>query len=119
MKILIIDDKRQLNYFMYTMRWATNCKMNSASIAIVDTYEKGVYELTHNEYDELWLDHDLGSNKTGYDIAVILEHRAVSGLYVPPVIGCHSANPVGRKRIIQVINSIERLKLNDSQSKEI
>lgn len=56
------------------------------------------------------LDHDLGTgDATGYTVACIIEDRAHNDPdWVIPVITCHSANPVGRKRIEQVIERLKR-----------
>lgn len=54
--------------------------------------------------DTLSLDHDLGppSAGTGYDVACWIENNIA---HIPKIIDCHSANPVGRKRIEMAINS--------------
>jgi len=67
-----------------------------------------IYKLTHNEYDLVSLDHDIATflgykEITGYDIAIWLSHRKNEGLYIPPVITCHSANCVGIENIESVI----------------
>lgn len=63
--------------------------------------------------DVLSLDHDLGEHPdapenpgTGYDVACWLEERAAHhpGFEtLPKRVLCHSANPVGRKRILQAL----------------
>lgn len=60
------------------------------------------------EFDIVSLDHDLASfvgNKelNGNDILNWLVERKVSGLYVPPEIRVHSANPVGVKNMKETI----------------
>ena len=62
--------------------------------------EECVELLTSCEVDILSLDHDLGWDEpTGYDVAkYIVEHR----LY-PKVIYLHSANPVGRMNMYQLL----------------
>ncbi len=72
-------------------------------------YEEAIIMLSTREYDELSLDHDIasfredGREMTGYDIALYLVQRKYDGLYVPPKIYCHSANPVGVKNILGVV----------------
>lgn len=61
---------------------------------------EALFKLDLIEYDVVSFDHDLGSfigNKeiTGYDIVLWLANRKNDGLYVPPDIRIHSANPVG------------------------
>lgn len=61
---------------------------------------------------EISLDHDLGGEVTGYDVARHIEEMVFNeDLYFePPRIYVHSANPVGRDNIKQAIASIENSK---------
>ena len=61
------------------------------------------------DFDVVSLDHDLASflgykELTGYDIAVWLAERKQQGKHVPPDVRVHSANPVGVKNILGVID---------------
>lgn len=60
------------------------------------------------------LDHDLGSeeNGSGYDVAKFIEEAAYKGTLPPIEVRVHSANPVGRKRMLA---AIERAQLFWSQ----
>jgi hypothetical protein len=62
--------------------------------------------------DEISFDHDLGENeKTGYDCAKWLcEYCWTNGIPIPTW-NVHSANPVGRDNIVQLIQNYEK-KLN-------
>ena len=70
---------------------------------------------TSSEPPRLWrhtliVDHDLGDRepKSGYDFMCWLEERIKIDGWIPPnKIVCCSDNPSGRKRIEQVITSIE------------
>lgn len=55
-------------------------------------------------------DHDLGENrKNGYDVAAWIEERVhTDPSYEPPRILIHTANPVGRDRMRQTVESIKR-----------
>lgn len=55
-------------------------------------------------------DHDLGSpeNGTGYDVAKWLERAAYNGRCYVREWAVHSANPVGRKRIIIALQNMDR-----------
>ncbi len=59
---------------------------------------------------EISLDHDLGDDArgTGYDVVTWIEEAVITRGFVPPKIHVHSANPVGRQRMMQGIRSIER-----------
>jgi hypothetical protein len=61
----------------------------------------------------LSLDHDLGdddANGTGHDVLVWLEEAVALRGFVAPDITVHSAIVVGRQRMTQAIESIERLR---------
>lgn len=80
------------------------------SYTIARTFFEGVELLENNKWDELLLDHDLGPDSiigevefTGYDIMCWLEEHPE---YIPKKITCISANPIGRKRIEQVIQKL-------------
>ena len=67
----------------------------------------------------LSLDHDLGGWKyekepTGMDVLTWLEEKVGTGEWTKeiPVITLHTANPVARQRMRQVLHSIIRLKKN-------
>lgn len=52
-----------------------------------------------DDIEEIWLDHDLGEQKSGYDIAkFIVEEKVCIGGF-----GCQSMNPVGRKNICNLL----------------
>lgn len=76
---------------------------------VARNYNEAITLLTANQYDELSLDHDIasfddnGREMTGYDIALWLAERKFNGEYIPPKVFCHSANPVGVKNILGVI----------------
>jgi len=53
-------------------------------------------------------DHDLGEDKTGYDVACVIERLVVSGKIKMPGWNIHSANPVGAQRIKMALESAER-----------
>lgn len=72
---------------------------------IARTYQEGIEFLSKNKYSHLWLDHDLGEEKTGYDIMCWLEEHQEN---LPDKIICISSNPVGRERINVVIKKLNR-----------
>jgi len=59
---------------------------------------------------DLSLDHDLGDDTrgTGYDVVRWIEESVATRGFVPPRITIHSANPVGRDRMLAGIAAIER-----------
>jgi hypothetical protein len=58
--------------------------------------------------DEVYLDHDLGGGRTGYDWITMLERELLRFGVVeqPAKIVCVSDNPPGRYRIQQVIDNL-------------
>lgn len=85
MKILFVDDIR--------------VPQLKDDIEVVRNYNDAIFCLRNNIYDYISLDHDLGEDKTGYDIAkYIVENQVqLKGFKV------HSANPVGRFNIVQLL----------------
>jgi hypothetical protein len=65
---------------------------------------------------EISLDHDLGddSRGTGYDVIRWIEEAVVTRGFVAPKMSIHSANPVGRDRMLRGIAAIERSKSNSA-----
>lgn len=58
------------------------------------------------------LDHDLGENSgTGYDVACHIEMLVSNGQIKMPKWSCHSQNPVGKKRIVEAMESAGRIYL--------
>lgn len=81
---------------------------------IVRTYDEFLDWIENNGIpDEISLDHDLGESneKNGYDVAKWLcEYCWENGLPIPKW-NCHSANPVGKENIINLLSNFEK-KLN-------
>ena len=85
MKILFVDDIR--------------VPQLKDDIEVVRNYNDAISCLKNNTYDYISLDHDLGEDKTGYDIAkYIVENQIKVG-----AVAIHSANPVGRDNIKQLL----------------
>lgn len=79
---------------------------------ILRSYKEFVDHIQFNGIpDEISFDHDLGTEKTGYDAAKWLcEYCWTNGLPIPKW-NVHSANPVGKENIVGVLKSFEK-KLN-------
>jgi hypothetical protein len=75
---------------------------------VARTYDDCIVRLMFNDVQIISLDHDLGEGKSGYDVACTIERWVMLAQYTAPTILIHTANPVGRARIQQVIDSIER-----------
>lgn len=97
-KGLWVDDERPIPADLIANEWSC---ARSAWEAIT--------KLELIEFEMVSLDHDIASfvgNKeiTGYDVALWLAERRHNGLYVPPFVYVHSANPVGHENIQAVID---------------
>lgn len=88
MRVLYVDDIRFPEYFHQI----------GAEITVARTYDEAIQYIDNN-YDIISLDHDFGEDKTGYDIAkYIVENQIKVG-----AVAIHSANPVGRFNINQLL----------------
>ena len=90
MRTLLIDDIRDIK-----------------TTVVARTYQEGIDALMNDgPFDVLYLDHDLasydedGNEKTGYHILCWLEEFPE---YLPGHVELVTANPVGRRRMIQVL----------------
>jgi NAD+-processing family protein with receiver domain len=73
------------------------------------TYDEAVYFISTGKVEAISLDHDLGEEKTGYDLACLLENLVMRHVVVAPEqMLCHSSNPVGRQRIEACFMAIRR-----------
>ena len=73
------------------------------------TCQETIEWLKSGKVTELSLDHDLGQpeNGSGYDVLLWIEEQMASSNFVPPTtIVVHSANPVGKQKMNQTIESI-------------
>ena len=79
---------------------------------LVRTAPEAIAKLKAGGVTHLSLDHDLGDDMafgTGYDVLLWVEEAVALRGFAPPALAVHSANPVGRQRMLQAIESIERL----------
>ena len=85
---LFIDDLREPNFFIGYQTY------------IARTYDEAIFALNQQEFDIISFDHDLGEQKTGYDIAkYIIENH----IKIKDGFSIHSANPVGKFNISQLL----------------
>jgi len=94
--------------------WVDDIRPAPEGWELADDFFKAKVALIMQEYDEVSLDHDLGifidgKEYTGYDVALFLLDRAIDGKYIPPKITSHSANPIGRKKILDVVGDIAKV----------
>lgn len=80
----------------------------------IRTVDAAINALRIGGVTHLSLDHDLGEEKTGYDIAKFIEESAYKKRLAPLTVVVHSANPVGRKNIMCAIERAEMFWENKS-----
>lgn len=88
-------------YLLYVddLRNPPNILRQNYNIIICRNYKDTIYELDKRRCRVIDLDHDLGEDKTGYDICkYILQHQ----IFLNKVF-IHTSNPVGRNNMIQLI----------------
>ena len=77
------------------MLWVDDSKPEPLGCSVARTYDDAVRMLTRYDWDVLYLDHDLGEKRTGYELLLEMDFAG----RVPATVICISWNPVGRARI--------------------
>lgn len=68
-----------------------------------------IIDFLKNEWpDTICLDHDLGEEKSGYDIAKYIVDRCINECRELPLFASQSANPVGRENILGLLNRYKK-----------
>lgn len=88
--LLYIDD----------LRTPCNYIQNHYNVIIARTFKDAINELNKRKYKVIDLDHDLGEEKTGYDICkyIVENNIKITRAYI------HSSNPVGRFNMYQLLH---------------
>lgn len=91
-----------------------NCK-----VVWAQSYQEAINFLEKEWPDAICLDHDLGEEKSGYDIAKYIVDRCIDEGKKLPEFASQSANPVGRENIITLLSNYKRHELLDHIQKVI
>ena len=91
-----------------------NCK-----VVWAQSYQEAIDFLEKEWPDAICLDHDLGEEKSGYDIAKYIVDRCIDEGKKLPEFASQSANPVGRENIITLLSNYKRHELLDHIQKVI
>lgn len=83
------------------------------------SYQEAIQFLERDCPDAICLDHDLGEEKSGYDIAKYIVDRCIDEGKKLPEFASQSANPVGRENIITLLSNYKRHELLDHIQKVI
>ena len=73
------------------------------------TYGDAIKLLKTGKVTHISFDHDLGTNKTGYDVLTWIEERVFNKIIKAPKITIHTANPSAREKMLKGVRSIYRM----------
>lgn len=106
LKVLWLDDERDPQTFFYPkildrmeIDWAHDYK----------EFDELIRDGKYAQYDMICLDHDLGGDyytPTGYDCVMALDEEHMEHGLPCPDIFVHTGNPVGKKRMLIVLDKI-------------
>lgn len=82
------------------LRPVPNDYINCYYIIIAKSYTQAIKALHKFKYDIICLDHDLGEDKTGYDVCKYIIENNISC----KEFRIHTSNPVGRLNMTQLLN---------------
>jgi hypothetical protein len=82
--------------------------MSDEDFVWIKNYSEAVKLIETGRVTWISFDHDLGEEKTGYDIAKYIEEKVYSGAIKCPEWKIHSGNPVGRANIELAMRSAKR-----------
>ena len=90
--------------------WVDDVRLPPSGWIWAKDYAEAMLYIRSGTISQISLDHDLGeaSKKTGYDIACQIEALAQQGLIPPMIWAVHSANPIGKQRIISALQSAQK-----------
>ncbi len=100
--LLWVDDYRNPfeNDWLNFSPIGRNCK-----VIWVKSYKEAIKFLKKSWPDAICLDHDLGDEKTGYDIAKYIVDKCIFKNFPLPYYNSQSSNPVGRENIISLFEN--------------
>jgi len=76
---------------------------------LVKTAFDAINLLATGEVEEISLDHDLGTDETGYDVLLWIEAQVAVNGFNPPAINIHTANASAFQKMILARRAIERM----------
>ena len=98
LKVLVLEDNTE------RLKWFKDTFFNY-ELSIAMTAETAGYAIMKNEFDLIFIDHDLADEtSTGLDFAKVLAEEIEAGrVSNDPSIYIHSMNPIGAKNIKSVL----------------
>lgn len=83
----------------------------SCKVIWAQSYQEAINYLEKEWPDAICLDHDLGEEKSGYDIAKFIVEKCTNEERNLPKFASQSANPVGRENILSLLKNYNRHRL--------
>ena len=80
----------------------------NCNVIWVKSYQEAIDYLDKNWPDAIYLDHDLGEEKSRYDIAKYIVDKCLTYGCHLPLYATQSANSVGRENILKLFDRYER-----------
>lgn len=105
----IAKNKEPKKYLLWVddLRDVPNNYIGEYHIIIARSYKEAINELNRFRYNIICLDHDLGEEKTGYDICkYIIENNIYCDEF-----RIHTSNPVGRKNMTELLTRYTRARI--------
>jgi hypothetical protein len=106
MRVLIIDDERDVSIFPIAQ---------TDSVSIIRRAHPGLAAMLDEEWDEVWLDHDMGPDSQDgtwlvneIEMLVNVDPKFMAGI---KKIIVHTANPVAGVRMFEVLNRLNFCKV--------
>jgi hypothetical protein len=72
---------------------------------LVSTYEEAIQAMNGERFDEVWLDHDLGTLRNGCDVAYWMATE-LPPIKLPGRVIVHSWNPAGARAIATTLQPV-------------
>lgn len=102
LRVLVIDDKRKMRFLN------KEAKEGKIDLTYAETVEEAIDALNaHSHFDEVWWDHDDGTDKTFRPAALLLESLGHEG--TAPTITTnwvHTDNPAGGEYLMAALKNI-------------
>ena len=103
--LLWVDDARN----PFKDDWLTFSPIGrSCRVVWVQSYQETIDFLENEWPNAICLDHDLGEEKSGYDIAKYIVNRCIDEGKELPLFASQSANPVGRENIMRLLSNYQK-----------
>ena len=91
--LIVEDDPQRIAWF--------RAQLEGRLFDVADLAEKGIYLLKKTQYKMIFLDHDLGTKMSGFDVAKKIHTTSNKNSTVI----VHSMNPIGAENMVKFMKS--------------